>query len=92
MDLKQTKRGDQMMKVLRGAIIVLGAAAILAVSAVSAFAGQQYGGGGVAGESTGGGGTLPFTGADLALYALVGLAIIASGLALRPYAARRRIG
>lgn len=79
------------MKVLRGAITVLGATAILAVSAVSAFAGQQYGGGGVAGESTGGGGTLPFTGADLALYALMGLAVVASGLALRGYSARRRI-
>jgi hypothetical protein len=80
-----------MMKVLRGAITVLGATAILAVSAVSAFAGQQYGGGGVAGESTGGGGTLPFTGADLALYALMGLAVVASGLALRGYSAKRRI-
>jgi hypothetical protein len=80
-----------MTKVLRGAISLLGAAAILGVSAVSAFAGQQYGGGGVAGESTGGGGTLPFTGADLALYGLIGLGIVASGLALRGYSARRRI-
>jgi hypothetical protein len=79
-----------MTKVLRGAISLLGAAAILGVSAVSAFAGQQYGGGGVAGESTGGG-SLPFTGADLALYALIGLGIVASGLALRGYSARRRV-
>jgi hypothetical protein len=58
---------------------------------VSAFAGEGYGAGGVAGESTGGGGgSLPFTGAELALYVIVGLAIVASGLALRAYSARRQ--
>jgi hypothetical protein len=81
-----------MTKVLRAALTVLGTMAFLAVSAVAAFAGDGYaaGGsaGGVAGESTGGG-TLPFTGADIALYAVIGLAIMASGLALRVYSAKR---
>src|SRR5438132_236945 len=80
-----------MTKVLRGVMAVLGATAFLAVSAATAFAGDGYatGGGGVAGESTGGGGTLPFTGAELALYVVIGLAIVASGLALRAYSSRR---
>ena len=78
-----------MTKVLRGVISLVGAAAILAVSAATAFAGNPYGSGGVAGQSTGGGGTLPFTGAELALYVVIGLAIVASGLALRAYSARR---
>jgi hypothetical protein len=80
-----------MTKVLRGVITLLGAAAIFAVSAATAFAGEPYANGGVAGESTGGGGggTLPFTGAELALYVVIGLAIVASGLALRAYSARR---
>jgi len=80
-----------MTKALRGALILLGSAAILAVSAATAFAGTGYASGGVAGESTGGGGggTLPFTGAELALYVVIGLAIVASGLALRAYSARR---
>jgi hypothetical protein len=80
-----------MTRVLKGVVSLLGAAAIVGVSTASAFAGQQYGSGGIAGQSTGGGGTLPFTGADLALYALIGLGIIASGLALRGYSARRRV-
>ena len=79
-----------MTKVLKGLIALTGAAGFLAVSAVSAFAGEGYGAGGVAGESTGGGGSLPFTGAELALYVIVGLAIVASGLALRAYSARRQ--
>ena len=33
-------------------------------------------------------GTLPFTGLDLALYAILGLALAAAGLRLRVYAAR----
>jgi hypothetical protein len=79
-----------MRKALRGMLIVLGSAAILAVSAGTAFAGDGYARGGVAGESTGGGsGTLPFTGAELALYAVIGLLILGSGLALRAYSARR---
>ena len=78
-----------MTKVLRGIVTLMGAAAFLAVSAVSAFAGG-YANGGVEGESTGGGGgALPFTGAELALYVVIGLAIVASGLALRAYSARR---
>jgi len=79
-----------MTKVLKGLIALTGAAGFLAVSAVSAFAGEGYGAGGVAGQSTGGGGSLPFTGAELALYVIVGLAIVASGLALRAYSARRQ--
>ena len=78
-----------MTKLLRSLITLFGAAGFLAVSAVSAFAGEGYASGGVAGESTGGGGSLPFTGAELALYVVVGLAIVASGLALRAYSARR---
>jgi hypothetical protein len=74
-------------------LVLLGAAAILAASAATAFAGDGYASGGVAGESTGGGGggggTLPFTGAELALYGVIGLVIVASGLALRAYSARR---
>ncbi|HEV8449863.1 MAG TPA: hypothetical protein VGQ45_00395 [Gaiellales bacterium] len=72
-------------------LILLGSTAILAVSAATAFAGGGYASGGVAGQSTGGdgGGTLPFTGAELALYVVIGLAIVASGLALRAYSARR---
>jgi hypothetical protein len=78
------------MKLLRSGIAVLiGAAMLLAVSVSSAFAGQGYGDGAVAGESTGSGGTLPFTGANLALFAIVGCAIVGSGLALRRFAERR---
>jgi len=71
----------------RFGVVVLAASALLAVSAPSAFAGEGYGA--VAGESTaGGGGSLPFTGADLALYAVVGLCLLVSGFALRGYARR----
>jgi hypothetical protein len=79
-----------MTKASRSVLILLGAVAILATSAATAFAGDGYASGGVAGESTGGGGgTLPFTGADLALYVVIGLLIVGSGLALRAYSARR---
>jgi hypothetical protein len=79
-----------MMKALRGVLVLLGSVAILAVSAATAFAGDGYASGGVAGESTGGdGGTLPFTGAELVLYIVIGLLIVTSGLALRAYSARR---
>src|SRR4051794_41956219 len=75
-----------MRKALRCTFMLLCSVAILAVSAAPAFAGDGYAGG-VAGESTGGGvsggGTLPFTGAELALYVVVGLLVIGSGLALR---------
>jgi hypothetical protein len=86
---------DLMTKALRGMLILAGSAAMLAVTAATAFAGDGYAGGGVAGESTGGGGgsvggtTLPFTGAELALYVVTGLMIVGSGLALRAYSARR---
>ena len=78
-----------MTKVMRSLIALLGATALFAVSAATAFAGEGYGEGGVAGESTSGGGTLPFTGAELGLYFVIGLAIVASGLALRAYSTRR---
>ncbi len=79
-----------MTKAFRSVLILLGAVAILATSAATAFAGDGYASGGVAGESTGGGGgTLPFTGAELALYVVIGLLIVGSGLALRAYSARR---
>lgn len=80
-----------MMKALRGVLILFGSAAFLAVSAATAFAGDGYASGGVAGQSTGGGGgsTLPFTGAQLALYVVTGLLIVGSGLALRAYSARQ---
>jgi hypothetical protein len=80
-----------MTKALRGVLVLLGSAAILAASAATAFAGDGYASGGVAGESSGGGGgsTLPFTGAELALYVVTGLLIVGSGLALRAYSARR---
>ena len=56
----------------------------MAVSAVSAFAGGGYANGGVAGESTGGGsGSLPFTGAELALYVVVGLGYLTPDLVPR---------
>jgi hypothetical protein len=79
-----------MMKALRGVLVLLGSAAILAVSVATAFAGDEYASGGVAGGSTrGGGGTLPFTGAELAVYVVIGLLIVTSGLALRAYSAHR---
>jgi hypothetical protein len=79
-----------MTKALRSVLILLGSTAILAMSTATAFAGDGYAGG-VAGESTGGGGTgtLPFTGAELGLYVVAGLLIVGSGLALRRYSARR---
>jgi hypothetical protein len=75
----------------------------LALFATTALAQEQYpGGGGVGGEVTGGGdgggdvagttvsgaGDLPFTGADLALYVVAGLAIIAAGIVLRRMSGR----
>lgn len=80
-----------MTKILRGTIAVIGAAAFLAASATAALAGVGYGAGGgsVKGESAGGGASLPFTGAELVLYVVIASGIIASGLALRAYSARR---
>jgi hypothetical protein len=81
------------MKALRGVLVLLGSAAILMASSATALAGGGYAGG-VAGESTGGGGTggggtLPFTGAQLAVYLVIGLMIVGTGLVLRAYSARR---
>lgn len=82
-----------MRKVLRSAVAFLSVAAIMAVTAGTAFAGGDYNtpAGAVAGDQTGGGGggTLPFTGSELLLYVIVGAAIVASGFALRAMSARR---
>jgi hypothetical protein len=80
-----------MIRILRAATALVGATAFLAVSAATAFAGDGYGGGagGVKGESTGGSGGLPFTGSDMALYALIAAGLVATGLALRAYSTRR---
>src|SRR5438094_384212 len=85
---RQRRGGIYMTKILRGVMTLLGATAFLAVSAATAFAGQGYGGGDVAGESTGGG-TLPFTGAELALYVVIAAGLVVSGLVLRSSSARR---
>jgi hypothetical protein len=45
--------------------------------------------GGVLAEDTGGGSTLPFTGADLGLYASAGIGMIGAGLLLRRAGTRR---
>ena len=77
-----------MRKVVRVLTAAVTTVAMLALPA-AAFAGDGYNtpSGGVAGEQTGGG-TLPFTGSELLLYVVVGVAIIASGFALRALAAR----
>ena len=64
---------------------------ILALTATSAFAADGYNGGDVAGQQTGG--NLPFTGSELLLYVVVGVAIVACGFALRALsrAARHRL-
>lgn len=82
--------GIGMTRILRAATALVGATAFLAVSAVTALAGGGYGGrGAVKGESTGGSGGLPFTGSDMALYALITAGLVSTGLALRAYSARR---
>ena len=78
-----------MRKVVRCAIAFATAAMVMAVTATSAFA--EGGSGNVAGEQTGGGGNLPFTGQDLLLYVVVGVAVIASGFALRVLSSRRSL-
>jgi hypothetical protein len=77
-----------MRKVVRGVIALIGATAIAVASASTAFAADGYSG--VAGNSTGGG-NLPFTGSELLLYVVVGVAVIASGFALRALSARRSV-
>jgi hypothetical protein len=78
-----------MRKVVRCAIAFATAAMVMAVTATSALA--EGGSGNVAGEQTGGGGNLPFTGQDLLLYVVVGVAVIASGFALRALSSRRSL-
>ncbi len=79
-----------MINLLRGAMAVIGAATLLTMSAAAAFAGEGYAGaGGVEGASAGGGGALPFTGSDIMLYGLIAAGLVASGLVLRSYSARR---
>jgi hypothetical protein len=78
-----------MRKVVRGAIALVTAAMVMAVTASAALA-DPYNNGGVAGEQTGGG-NLPFTGSDLLLYVVVGIAVIATGFALRAVSARRSL-
>ena len=79
------------MRLTRVVSTLLSALALLTASAGTALADDQYGG--VAGQTTSGGssgGSLPFTGADLVLYAIVGIAVVASGLVLRRVAANRQ--
>jgi hypothetical protein len=84
---------------------ILAVAVVGAIGAGTAYAAtpanQQYSGvegvvtggggnsGGVAGETTGGTNALPFTGADLGLYASAGLGMIGAGLLLRRAGSRR---
>ena len=79
-----------MSKVMRTLIGAVGTVVVFATTAGTALAGGDYNTpGAVAGEQTGGGrSALPFTGADLALYAVVGIAVVASGLTLRVMARR----
>ena len=80
-----------MLRIVRFLIALTGVSTVLAVAAGTALAGGDYNtpGGAVAGEQTGGGGTLPFTGSELLLYVIVGVAIVATGFALRAAAHRR---
>jgi hypothetical protein len=74
-------------------LALVGLASVALIFASSAFA-SGYGkpSGGVAGDQTGGGGgNLPFTGAELLLYVVVGLAIVASGFALRALSTRHTL-
>ena len=89
-------------KVFAAFVAALTTLALFATTALAQE--QYPGGGGVGGEGTGGGdgggggdvagttvsgaGDLPFTGADLALYVVAGLAIIAAGIVLRRVSGR----
>lgn len=82
-----------MRKVVRGSLALVSLASVALVFASSAFAASGYGkpGGGVDAGQSGGGGNLPFTGAELLLYVVVGLAIVASGFALRALSTRHTL-
>jgi hypothetical protein len=78
-----------MSKIVRTLIGAGSVVVAMATTASTAFAGGDYNTpGAVAGEQTGGGGSLPFTGSDLAMYLVVGIAVVASGLTLRMMARR----
>ena len=79
-----------MSKIVRTLIGAGSVVVVMASTAGTAFAGGDYDTpGAVAGEQTGGGGgSLPFTGSDLAMYVVVGIAVVASGLTLRLMAHR----
>ncbi len=78
-----------MSKIVRTLIGAGSVVVAMAMTAGTAFAGGDYNTPGVvAGEQTGDGGSLPFTGSDLAMYAVVGIAVVASGLTLRLMARR----
>jgi hypothetical protein len=78
-----------MSKIVRTLIGAGSVVVAMATTASTAFAGGDYNTpGAVAGEQTGGGGSLPFTGSDLAMYLVVGIAVAASGLTLRMMAHR----
>jgi hypothetical protein len=80
-----------MRRIVRTLIGIGSMVMAMAMTAGTAFAGSDYNGpGDVAGQQTGGGGSLPFTGADLAMYALVGGSVLIAGVALRLLAPHRR--
>jgi hypothetical protein len=82
-----------MRRSIRVAIATIISMAAYVAATASASAGGSYND--VAGEHSSGAGVgasdLPFTGADLALYVVVGCAIIAGGVALRAVS-RRTVG
>jgi len=83
------RKGCTMSKIVRTLIGAGSVVVAMATTASTAFAGGDYNTpGAVAGEQTGGGGSLPFTGSDLAMYLVVGIAVVASGLTLRMMARR----
>src|ERR1700750_1318601 len=70
------REGCTMHNMVRTSIRVVSVVMVMAMTAGTAFAGGDYNTpGAVAGEQTGGGGSLPFTGADLGMYLLAGVAV-----------------